>query len=196
MPLDDPPLASIPFSEHAGVLRRLRRQRGEIPLRLLARDSLAVVADHHTPLGRVAPLAVPARHRLGKQLLDGKRVDIDLVDRPLHVIKIDEVGRVGEMPHHRRHAAHELVLHVARTHVALRVDEVGADDELLRLLVDHPVGMRAADALRPHVEAHVWGNGVELVATARGGVRWVGEKPEPARPGHDGTDATLAVAGE
>jgi hypothetical protein len=100
------------------------------------------------------------------------------------------------MPHHGRHAAHELVLDVTRPDVALRVDEVGPDDELLRFLVDHPVGVRAADALRPHVEAHVRPDSVELVATTLGGVRWVGEKPEPACPGHDGTDAALAVARE
>ena len=76
--------------------------------------------------------------------------------------------------------------------LAVGVDEVWPDDQLLRLHVDHPVRGRPTDALGADDLLEVGGDFVEFVARTVRQVRAIGDDPEAVRPGDDGAGAALA----
>jgi len=83
-------------------------------------------------------------------LLKGEGADIDAVKALLHRGDVDLVGRIGQVP---RGAGQSSGHRLGRqhTHVAVFVDEVGSDAELLALQMDHAVGRSAAHTLGANV---------------------------------------------
>ena len=131
-------------------------------------------------------------HDLPDEALHRERADIDLVEAVFHRGEVDLVRRVGQVAGVAGQAAgHELRRDDADR--AVRPDEVRPDDELVRFLVDHAVGRRAADAFRAHDLPQVRGDLVELVARAVGEVRSVGDDPEAVGPRDHGAGAALAL---
>ena len=123
--------------------------------------------------------------------LERQRVHINFVEPLFHCGDVELVGGVvevagggGESAGHR--------LRVENADIAVLVDEVGADVELLRLLVDHPVGRGAADRFGADDLVERWRDLVELVARALRLVRGIGDHPQPIRPRHNRAGATLA----
>ena len=77
--------------------------------------------------------------------------------------------------------------------LALRVDGVRADEELVRLAVDHAVGRRAADAFGPDDLPEVRRDFIELVRRAERQVRPVTDNPQPVCPRYDRSRAALTL---
>ena len=128
---------------------------------------LAVICEDDLPLARVEAFAVVAgqcrrdgrwvdflslprlRHILDflDQAFHGERVDVDLIQAVFHRGEVDliywvsQVAGVARVP-----TRHEFRRDHA--HLSIRIDEVGPNDELLRLHVNHSVRGRAADAFR------------------------------------------------
>jgi hypothetical protein len=136
------------------------------------RGGLTVVGVDQPPLAREQALAMVTRqvratklalHLLvAKQFGDGQRAHVDLVESLLHRGIIDLVGRIREMAGVARGPA----VHLAvgnDAHVAVRVDCVRADEELLRFAVNEAVRRGAAYALGPHDLPQVRRDLVELV---------------------------------
>ena len=89
-------------------------------------------------------------------------MDVDFVKPLFHRGVIDFVLGIGEMSRCSRQAT----WHPSGgndTDVAIVINQVRPDQQLLRLLVDHPVGGRAADAVREGVDAIVRINLKKLV---------------------------------
>ena len=119
-----------------------------------------------------------------------ERVDIDGVKLALHAEEEDFIRRIYEVSRSGGEPRAEQV-RIGGANVAARVDEIRAEDELVRFGVDHPVGVRAADALGMERELEVGADGVKSVVTARGRGRRIGEPPQSLRPRHERADATF-----
>lgn len=126
---------------------------------------------------------------------DFQRVHVDRVQPFLHGGVVDPgrrlaevTRRAGQPPRHR----------IARDDPdgGIGVDHVRADQQLLGLQVDHPVGMRSTDALGPYHLLQVRRDLVELVARTPHGMRSVGDRPEPTGPDGDGAGAALLLVVE
>jgi hypothetical protein len=76
-------------------------------------------------------------------------------------------------------------------HLAVAVDRMRADDQLVGLVVDHPVGGCAPNRLRADDLPEVRGDLVEFVARAFGHVGRVGDDPQAVSPGHDRSGAAF-----
>ena len=193
--LDDAPVLSVPIGERAGRLGVLGVS-GVFGGGLgLVHDGVAVVADDEPTLPGVAALGVGAGGDAVEEFLHRQRVDVHLIERPLHVEDVDLVGRLGQVPGGGGHPAGHL-LGRDGADGPLGVDEVRPDDQLLRLLVDHPVGRRAADALGAGDALQVGVDFVQLVVAPQRLVRGVGDDPQFPRPGHDRAGPALALVVE
>ena len=114
-------------------------------------EAFAVIAGQRRSDGRWAELLGLPRLRRVHDFLDqafhGERVDVDLIQTIFHRGEVDliywvsQVAGVARVP-----TRHEFRRDHA--HLSIRIDEVGPNDELLRLHVNHPVRGRAADAFR------------------------------------------------
>jgi hypothetical protein len=93
--------------------------------------------------------------------------------------------------HARESTGHAVVGN--RADAAPRIDRMRPDEELPRLGVNHPIGRRAADALRPDDSTEIGRDLVELVGRASGQVGAVGDHPQPVAPRHDRSGTTLAL---
>ena len=135
-------------------------------------------------LGLILDLLDEAFHR--------ERADVDLIQAVLHRSEVDLVRGVRQVTSVAGEAAgHEFRRDDA--HFTLGADEVRPDDELVRLLMDHAVGGRAADAFQPHDLSQVRRDLVELVARAVGQVRAISDDPEAVGPRDDGAGAAFAL---
>jgi hypothetical protein len=193
---DQSPLVAVPLGQCAGVFGTGPRGIDLVLERLEPVDAsggvFAVVSDDEAPLRGVRALGVPAGHRAAEQQFRIKRLHVHLVQQPFHVEVQHLLFRLGQMP--RRGgvpAEHDVVRD--RPDVALGIDGIGSDEQLVRLAVDHAVGRRAADALGADRHVQVRVDLVELVVAAAGHVRRVGDQPQPVRPRHDRPDAAFAA---
>ncbi len=119
--------------------------------------------------------AVLADERAG-----GKRAHVQFVKPRLHRRDVDLVG-IRQMPRRgRQTSGHGGDRH--RAHVPLRIDDVGADEELVRLAVDQPVGGGAAHGLGADDLPQIGLDFVELVGRTRRAMRSVGNHPERTGP--------------
>ena len=195
------PVVAVPFGQgprlDVEALQRLR-------------SGLAVVAVYQHALSAVQPLAVragqqhargihtrvvaPLPAHIGVFVEQGHRqgMDVHLVEALLHGAVVDLAGRVTEVPGVAGVASRHLIIGYGAHHAGT-VDDVGTDEELAALAVDHAVGRRAADALGAHDLLQVGCDLVELVGGAVGQVRSVGDHPESVRPGHHGARAAFIL---
>jgi hypothetical protein len=126
------------------------------------------------------------------QRANSERADIHFVEPLLHRGDVDLAGRIGEMAgdggepaRHRRGGN--------RADAAAVVDHMRTNEELPRLVVDHPIGGRAADALGSDGAAKVGGDFIQPVGRALGKMRAIRDHPQAARPGHDRAGAALPL---
>ena len=154
----------------------------------------AVVGNDQSSLRCVAAFAVPAGNGFLEQSLDRQRVDVGFPDRAFHVDVVNHVLRIGQVPRDRGDADRH-VLRRDRSHVALRVDQVMSDQQLVRFLVDHSPRRRAADAfgVNRHRLLKIRIDGEQFVFAAARHVRCVVHHPQFAGPRHDRSDAAFVV---
>ena len=199
-------------------LRECTRRNRRIPHRTVVEP--AVVGVEHLAEAAARPLAViaeevrllrlvPSLWRLHAEVLEQlaevslvepvadagegvERVDVELVQRLLHVGHIDLALRVRDMPRDAGEApGHRVDRHGA--HLAVLVHEIRADQKLLRLTVDQAVRVRTADGFGTDDFPLVGRNLVELVAAANRTVRSVGDDPQTPRPRHDRARTAFAL---
>ncbi len=82
-------------------------------------------------------------------------------------------------------------------HAVIGADRVGADEELFRFAVDHPVGRRAANRFGADDLPEIGGDLVEHVrVVAFGRVGGVGHDPQTTGPGNHRSGAAFALVVE
>ena len=166
------------------------------------RGVVAVVGDDDAAMRGVGVLEVRAAafahgeflFEVGEHAhLEG--VDVDLGELALHADHVDLVGGVGQVTAGGGDAdVHE---RGDRADVAVDVDRVGPDEELVALPVDHAVGIGADDRLGMLREVHAVVDAEEAGSGAGALlVRHVGDEPEAVGPGHEAADAGLGAGGE
>ena len=175
------------------------------------RRELAVIRVDEPPLPRVAALPVIAGKKIAvvpavalniavaEELGDLKRIDVYFVDAFLHGHRVYLVRGVKEVSGARGETAVEVRRAVVvdglhHANVALLVDCVRPDEELVRLLVDESVRGRAADRLGANDARHVGLYLVKLVGRAVRHVRRVRDRPQAPSPRHDRASTTFALA--
>ena len=196
---DDLPVLSVPLREHTGG-------DGRIALRELR--EFAVVGVDDAPLAGVASFAVVAGQQVAVlvllqvailiQLLDLEGLHVHLVQALFHRRDVDFIRGVREVPGAGRQAAIKVrgPVRIDRrhhAHVPLGVDCVGADEQLVRLAVDHAVRRRAADRLLADDLLPGRGDLIQLVARPVRHVGRVGDGPQASRPRHHRARAALAL---
>ena len=129
---------------------------------------------------------------VAEQLGHRERAHVDLVKPLLHRGVVDLVRRVLEMARVAGGPAEHLFVR-DDADVPLRIDRIGADEELLRFAVDEAVRRGAADALRPDDLFQIGGDLVELVGRAARLMRRVGDHPQTVRPRHHRTGAAFLL---
>src|SRR5687767_14085600 len=82
------------------------------------------------------------------------------------------------------------------TDVALSVDRIRSDEQLLRLAVNETIRGRAADALRSDDLLQVGRDFIQQIRRTFRLMRRVGDDPKPIRPRYDGARAALAFVVE
>ena len=184
---------AVPFGESAaGDIGVCARERGVLAVvgvdehALAGIETLAVVAGQSRAAERFLHLFI------AEQFRHGEGVDIDLVKALLHGGRVNLVGGIGEMAGIAGGAA-EHGRKRNRADLALGVDGVGADEELLGFAVNEAVGGSAADALGVDRLAQGGVDGVEFVVGAAGLVRRVSDDPEFIGPRDDGAGAAFAL---
>ena len=84
-------------------------------------------------------------------------------------------------------------LQLKRSHPSLLIDQVRPDDQLLRFLMNHPIGYSASHAFRADDLPQIRRDLVKFVRRSVGTVRSVGHHPKPIRPRYHGTRPTLPL---
>jgi len=180
----------------------------EAAVRALARELcfvVGVVRDDHTVLAGVAAFKMS---RTGAALeaeflgeideqfgLEG--FDVAFVEAALHREKVHSVLWVLEMLHRRREswttpveAGLEEPLEDA--HLAIGIDSVWTNDELVAPGVDHPIRGGRDHTFGPFLYRERFLDLVEASSCpGRGAVCWIGDRPEAVGPGHERADARL-----
>ena len=129
------------------------------------------------------------------ECVDLKRLEVDLEERRLHRGVVHLAVRFHEMPRVRRQTPRHF--HGRNhAHVPLRVNHVGADQQLVRLAVDHPVRVRAAHGTEEGLAREVGADAVEVVAGTQRTMRTVRDHPQIARPRHHRARAALPLVVE
>ena len=166
----------------------------QVIVRVVGDDEAAVRAVRALHVQhRVPRLPRPRGIEFFQQIRDLRRlqsVDVRLEQLALHAQHVDEVGRVREMASRGRNPDVDQVGEGAD--VAVHVDHMGADDQLVRLRVNHAVGVGADDTGGVFGELEVIVDKEQAGAAA--GARFVGhvgDEPQPVGPRHQRADAGL-----
>ena len=126
---------------------------------------------------------------------DLEALEIDAVEAFLHRGVVGAALGIGEVAGVSGEAAGHLRWGDGAD-VARGVDEVGADEELPGLAVDHAVGRGAPDAPGEDPLLEVAGDLVQFVRRTVRHVGRVGDDPEPLGPGDHGAGSALVLAVE
>lgn len=156
---------------------------------------LSIVGVDDNLLGRVETFSMVAGEVgmttglalfIGPEFGDGEGMDIDFVESLFHGGVVDFVFGIGEMAGVGGWSSEHLRVRNG-ANVSEVVDSVGADEELLGLLVDHAIGGSATDTFAADDEVKVRGDFVEFVGGTEGFVGSVGNNPQFTGPGDHGT---------
>ncbi len=192
---DDRPFIgyTVPLRERAARdIGLLARERGVFAVVRVDQDALAGIHPFPVIPGQVGPAKGLLHLLVAEELRHRERAHVDLIEPFLHRGVVKFVRRILQVPGVAGRATEHLLVR-DHAHVALRVDRIGADEELLRFAVDEAIGRRAADAFRPDDLLQVGRDLVELVRRPARLVRRVGDHPEPVRPRHHRARAALLL---